>query len=214
MPPLVDLTSKRFGRLLVLRRGINDKNNNTRWICSCDCGQQSIVLSSNLIQKYSLSCGCMNKEKVIEASTKHGLYKHRLYSVWTTMLKRCCNKNYHQFHNYGGRGITVCNKWKNNFKIFYDWATTNGWKLGLQIDRINNDGNYTPSNCRFVTSRENCSNQRTNSKYGVGVYKRDRATPFYVRVKIGSERIHVGSFTTAPEARTARKKFLKDRGLF
>ena len=90
----------------------------------------------------------------------HGLRAHPLCSVWSDMKTRCYNSNQKSYKHYGGRGIIVCEEWTGDFKCFYDWAIKNGYKKGLQIDRINNDGNYEPDNCRFVTTAENCRNSR------------------------------------------------------
>lgn len=92
----------------------------------------------------------------------HGLYYHPLYSVWRGMKTRCYNKNAKEYKNWGARGIIVCNEWLNNPKAFIEWAISNGYKKGLQIDRPNNNGNYNPSNCRFTTNAENCRNKRNN----------------------------------------------------
>lgn len=98
------------------------------------------------------SCGCMNyklKEK------KYNFRIMKLYNVWKTMKERCRNKNTYMYYRYGGRGIDVCEEWKNNYMIFQNWALNNGYKDGLTIDRINNDGNYNPDNCQFLTNKEN-----------------------------------------------------------
>ncbi len=92
---------------------------------------------------------------------RHGLRKHPLYNVWDGMKRRCHNSDNPHYKNYGGRGITIFAGWINNFRAFYNWAIANGWKKGLWIDRINNDGNYRPENCRFVTSAVNNQNRRS-----------------------------------------------------
>lgn len=94
--------------------------------------------------------------------TTHGLSKHPLYSVYRNMINRCENEKTPRYKDYGGRGITVCEEWRNDFIAFYDWCMANGWRKGLQIDRKMNDGNYTPQNCRIVTATINNRNQRTN----------------------------------------------------
>lgn len=95
--------------------------------------------------------------------SKHSLSYHPLYRIWAKMKTRCYNPNYDRYYDYGGRGISMCSKWKNNFKAFYDWAIINNWKLGLTIDRYpNNNGNYKPSNCRWVSRFTQMSNIRAN----------------------------------------------------
>ncbi len=109
---------------------------------------------------------------------KHNLSKHPLFQVWSQMKKRCLNKKDRDYPKYGGRGIIVCEKWKNSFIKFYEWAISNEWERGLYIDRINNDGDYRPDNCRFVTRLQNILNTKVNpqnNKTGLrGVYKRER----------------------------------------
>ena len=119
-----------------------------------------IVLGNSLLTKSTLSCGCYNKELVKKVNVKHNMSYSKLYKVWQGMKTRCYNPNFIYYCNYGSRGITICNEWLNDFKSFYDWAIDNGYKEGLTIDRINNDGNYEPSNCRWITRAEQNRNQR------------------------------------------------------
>jgi len=107
------------------------------------------------------SCGCAMPKLIGNANRKHGGFGTRLYNIWVNMKRRCKNPNLACYKNYGGRGISVCQKWSNDFSIFKKWALKSGYKDNLSIDRINNDGNYKPGNCRFVTKGENCRNQRT-----------------------------------------------------
>ena len=98
-------------------------------------------------------------EKFNEKKTKHGLSRHRLYGVWRGMKLRCYNEKHEGYKNYGGRGIQVCDEWKSDFASFYEFCISKGWQKGLEIDRINNDGDYKPDNCRFVTPKENNQNK-------------------------------------------------------
>uniref|UniRef100_A0A6M3J1L0 Uncharacterized protein n=1 Tax=viral metagenome TaxID=1070528 RepID=A0A6M3J1L0_9ZZZZ len=106
------------------------------------------------------SCGCSSWKLISAGVTKHGKSKSSLYSVWHGMKTRCYNKNVLNHKHYGARGIIVCKEWINNFELFQNWALENGYKKGLQIDRIDNNGNYNPSNCRFVSQKENMRNNR------------------------------------------------------
>lgn len=110
------------------------------------------------------SCGCYAKEVQRKLRTKHGFIDHKLYKVWQEMKKRCSIKTNPNYHNYGGRGITVCKEWLDP-ETFIKWSLKNGWKQGLHIDRTDNNGSYTPENCRFVTAKVNMSNVRSNIKY-------------------------------------------------
>lgn len=157
----IDITGQRFGRLLVLglsHRKQFKKNNVIYWECVCDCGTVKKITRSGLVSRDYVSCGCYNKEK----QTKHGMEGTRFYKTWRGMIERCNNKKRDSYNNYGGRGITVCNRWLD-FKNFYDDMYSN-YNDGLQIDRIDTNGDYDVNNCRWVTPKEN-SNNRTNNRY-------------------------------------------------
>lgn len=162
-----NLIGKKFGRLTVISLAEKVKGKRSKWVCKCSCEQKTIkeVASGNLIAGNVRSCGCLAKEKQLEVHTKHGLWKHPLYAaVWGGIKKRCLNPKNKDYARYGGRGITICEEWKNDFKTFYDWCIENGWKKGLQIDRINVDGNYEPGNCRIVDSITQARNKRNTIK--------------------------------------------------
>lgn len=165
MGNFIDLTGNRYGRLTVIERVQNAKR--TKWRCKCDCGNIKEVYSFNLMAGKIKSCGCLRQETAaILASnlsrTTHSQSKTPMYKVWAAMKDRCFNKENSEYHNYGGRGITVCEEWKNDFKEFYDWSIKNGYKQGLSIDRINGDKNYCPENCRWTTAKVQGNNTRRN----------------------------------------------------
>jgi hypothetical protein len=159
-----DLVNQKFGRLTVIRRADNDKWGTARWLCQCECGNKKVIYGRNLRKGKTRSCGCLlsekSSERMVKIATKHGNSKSPLYRVYHSMLRRCTNSSDASFKNYGGRGITVCDAWSKDFMNFYSWATSNGYKHGLEIDRIDNDGSYSPSNCQWVTSFSNCQNTR------------------------------------------------------
>lgn len=162
-----DLTGIKFNRWLVIARLKNNKQGRAMWLCQCDCGNLGKVTTSDLINGKSKSCGCLNIEFIAQLNKTHGKTHTRLFNVWQCMIARCYNANRSNYKNYGGRGITVCDEWKNDFMNFYNWAMQNGYdETALRgkctIDRINNDGNYEPDNCRWVTLKSQCSNRRTN----------------------------------------------------
>lgn len=135
------------------------------YLCKCDCGNETVVRKNMLKNGYTLSCGCVNREKAKlfgQTRKTHGFSKSRIYSIWSKIKLRCYNKNDEFHYNlYGKRGITVCDEWKNNFMAFYNWAMANWYKDNLTIDRINVNGNYEPSNCRWATQAEQNRNKRT-----------------------------------------------------
>lgn len=132
------------------------------YLCECECGKKAIIEKNRLKTGRTKSCGCLRKEIISKIKGTHHLTKTRIFRIWDCMKTRCLNKNYTYFKHYGGRGITICDEWKNDFMSFYNWAINNGYKENLTIDRINNDGNYEPSNCRWVTMKEQNRNQSKN----------------------------------------------------
>ena len=149
---LVDLTGEKFGKLVVIEQAEN-VGRRTAWLCRCECGNQKVVVSHRLISGCTRSCGCLGMKN----RRTHGMHGTRIYKTWISMKRRCANKN---DKRYGGRGITVCPEWRDSFEAFYEWAIKNGYDESLTIDRINNDGNYEPDNCRWVDWFTQANNKR------------------------------------------------------
>ena len=156
-----DIIGQKFGRLTVINTTTHH-NYMKRVIVKCECGVEKIVFIRNLKTGATKSCGCLFLETKNPFATFHGLRKHPLYNVWSGLKDRCNNSNLYSYKDYGGRGISVCKEWKDNFLLFYNWSINNGWKKGLEINRIDNDGDYEPSNCNFVTPKQNSRNRRNN----------------------------------------------------
>lgn len=172
MGSIKDLTGQRIGRMIVVSRAEGRKNGCILWNCKCDCGKEVIVPSGYLAGNRKRSCGCLAKETASRTAKTgnnrrtHGMKHTKLYSVWNTMKYRCFNNNSPQFKDWGGRGITVCDEWKDDFQAFYDYVSQlpHFGEKGYSLDRINNDGNYEPGNVRWATRTEQ-SNNRRNVKH-------------------------------------------------
>lgn len=157
-----DLTGERFGRLTVISLA-GKKKGFYYWNCKCDCGNEAVIKASYLTIGDTKSCGCLYDER--NTNIKHGYSGTRLYRILGAMKTRCYNTKFKEYSAYGGRGITVCKEWldkENGIANFCKWAIKNGYRDGLEIDRINNDGNYEPSNCRWVSAKQNSRNRRDN----------------------------------------------------
>lgn len=160
MSRLIDISGERYGRLVVVERnGSTSTRRNAKWLCRCDCGKNTIAIGTLLRNGTTKSCGCYRVDVSRERETKHNMSESRVYNCWAGMVQRCTNKNNAAYENYGGRGIKVCAEWME-FKPFLDWALANGYDDALTIDRINNDGNYEPQNCRWATYAQQNRNQR------------------------------------------------------
>ena len=164
----IDISNQKFGRLTAIEKSTNISGK-TVWKCICDCGKIAYVTTSNLTCNRIRSCGCIKQEILMKRNITHNQRHTKLYNVWKGIKQRCYNPKSQSYHNYGARGIKMCNEWLNDFQSFYEWSYANGYstenqndeKHKLTLDRIDVNGNYEPSNCRWVDRKTQASNMRT-----------------------------------------------------
>jgi len=158
----VSLVGRQFGRLTVLER-VPNKGKRVMYHCLCSCGGECTIQADSLRRGVTQSCGCLHAEVFKQIITKHGCYNDPLRAVLNTMRQRCNNPNNKDYQFYGARGVHVCPDW-SDYLAFKQWALANGYATGLTIDRINPNGNYEPSNCRWITIQEQQRNRRPPRK--------------------------------------------------
>lgn len=166
MGKFIDLTQQRFGRLVVVERAGATKHKSALWLCRCDCGQ-TVLLSSNVLRtNHTRSCGCLKLDVATEQRTTHGQSKSITYSSWEHMIRRCRNQNDKRYADYGGRGITVCDRWLD----FENFLTDMGERPSAahSLDRIDSNGSYCSENCRWATNKQQQRNLRSNRHVTVG----------------------------------------------
>lgn len=163
-----DMTGININNLKVIKRVENYKDGKAQWLVECHCGNEFKAIGKHLRNGNIKSCGCLKSKRMTEhgkAKATHGDSKSRLFSIWAGMKKRCYYKKSIGYKNYGGRGIQVCYEWKNNYSAFKLWAMNNGYDESLTLDRVDNDGNYEPNNCKWSTVTEQNRNKRNNKLF-------------------------------------------------
>lgn len=202
---VIDIVGLKSGLLTVISFAkIHEVCGSSMWLCSCECGKEVIVKRTYLVaNKVSQSCGCYKSKlssdrgKNNKYAVRHGLYNgnRRLFTIWTGMKTRCFNTKVREYHQYGGRGITMLEEWRLSFTVFYEWAISTGYNDSLSIDRIDVNGSYVPENCRWATTMEQSRNRRNSRLYtynGVTRNSVDWATLFGISVQVLNQRIKLG----------------------
>jgi hypothetical protein len=179
------------------------------------CGTNFKASTSNISTGNTKSCGCYNKRRVSETQKTHGLIGTKLYPIWTSIKDRTLNPKNKRYSDYGGRGINICEEWLD-IQNFYDWAMSNGYSEGLSIDRIDNDGNYCPENCRWTTPNIQARNQRLrkDNKSGFkGVHLNKKINKYVSRIYVNNKSIYLGVFSTAEEGAIAYNNYIIENNL-
>lgn len=199
MAKIIELTGQTFGRWTVLKRdGI--KNGGKAWICRCDCGTIAIIRGNSLRTGTSKSCGCLQRDIVSKIATKHGMHNSREMNSWKSMIQRCTNPNCTTYEDYGGRGISICKRWKK-FENFYEDMGER--PLYHSLERIDNNGDYGPDNCKWATQSEQSRNQRirTSNTSGITGINWDKVRKkWQSRFFINNTSVYLGRFESMEDA--------------
>lgn len=170
----------------------------------CFCGNEFKTILRHIKTGNTKSCGCLNP--------KHGLINHRLYKAWANIIQRCNNSKTLNYKDYGERGITICNEWKNDFIAFYNWSLENGYSENLTIDRINHLGNYEPNNCRWTDKKTQSRNTRKIHKHNTSGYRgvcwKSKNKKWQTQITVNSKKIHLGLFNIALDGALAYDNYI------
>lgn len=166
MPRKIDMVGYRFYRLCVIEEMGSDHRREKQWKCLCDCGKEIVATGYNLRSGNTKSCGCYNIDRIVQRSRQHGLSKTRMFKIWAGVRKRCNNPNTKSYNHYGGRGIKMCESWDTYVNFFNDMKE--GYRDDLTLERIDPNGNYEKSNCRWASSKEQARNKRNSNYITIG----------------------------------------------
>lgn len=209
---IYDLVGQKFGRLLVIsKHPERNKHNQIQWNCICDCGTELAVRTNALVQGHKQSCGCLVRELSSQRNRTHGMRNKPIYQILDSMKKRCYREDHDNYKHYGERGITICDEWMNDHAKFFEWALANGYRDGLQIDRIDTNKGYCPENCRFLNRTCNGLNRRaTGESEELGVYYKSKEDSYQASIGLKGKRYSLGYDKNPYRISEKRDKFVKD----
>lgn len=204
-----DISNKKVNMLTAIKKVGKNKWGHSMWLCLCDCGETKEVASNVFNRGHAFSCGCTKHARLSQSKIKHGLQKHPLYNIYKAMIYRCYNESNKRYADYGGRCIKVCDEWLNDLSEFIKWAEQNGYKQGLQIDRINNDDDYRPDNCQWITDMKNKEvgkqrKKKNNTSGYVGISFNSDRSKWVSKLDYQRKIYHLGYFTDINKAVEAR----------
>lgn len=202
------MIGKKFARLTVMNEAGKNKHGRKLWDCLCDCGKHSVVSGTRIRTGRTKSCGCLQPDTARTRATKHGQHKIREYNIWSSLKQRCENENDKSYSRYGGRGISVCERWKDSFENFLEDMGVSP-SNNHSVDRVDNNGNYEPINCKWSTPFEQVTNRRlgsNNTSGTAGVYWREDYGKWSSTINFSRKSIFLGYFEDIEEAIKAREE--------
>lgn len=210
----IDITGNTYNQLTVIEE-VLPRHKPSKWLCQCSCGNMKVVIGASLKNGGTKSCGCLHIQRNKEQFTKHGEYKEKLYSIHRAMFQRCTNPVHKAFHLYGGRGISVCDEWKD-YATFRNWALAFGYQEGLSLDRKDTEQGYCPENCHWVSYQYQARNRRAQKGYTsqyIGVHWDQTREKWMATIGVRGKTVGLGRYISEEAAAKARDSYIKQNKL-